>query len=193
MPLINKAVGVIAKRLPKMISPEAHRTIDYATAGGFLLMGVLLWKKNKHASLAAMFCGATGAANALVTSFPGRGARILDFETHGKIDAILAGVAAAVPNIFGFADQPEADPFYMQGVVIGAVTGMTDFADSEAQGRESIQPERATRSQRKRKIFGTLGRAESLADDVQIQDLQIDDLQIHDDEEASVHPSRRVA
>jgi hypothetical protein len=127
MALVNKAVGAVSKRLPKVISPTVHAVIDYATIGTFILMGALFWKNNKRASIAAFACGAAEATNALLTNSPGGVADVMSFETHGKIDAALCGTVACLPNLLGFGSEPEAKHFRLQGIVIAAVTGMTDF------------------------------------------------------------------
>jgi|ERR1700694_230540 len=134
MVLADQAVGVPGKKLPKVISPTVHAVIDYATIGTFILMGALFWKKNKRAAIAAFSCAAAEATTALLTDFPGGVADVISFETHGRIDAALAGATASLPNLLGFASEPEAKHFRIQGLAIGAVTGMTDFT---AQERES--------------------------------------------------------
>jgi hypothetical protein len=127
MPLVNKAVESVANRLPKIISPKAHAVIDYITVGTFVLMGALFWKNSKRAAIAAWCCGAAEATNALLTDFPGGVTDVISFETHGKIDAAMAGTVATLPNLLGFSGEPEAKHFRMEGAMIGAVTGMTKF------------------------------------------------------------------
>ena len=131
MPLVNKAVDAVTNRLPKVISPKVHAIIDYATVGSFILMGALFWKNNKRAAVAAWCCGAMEATNTLLTDFPGGVTDVISFETHGKIDAAMAGTVASLPNLLGFSGEPEAKHFRMQGVMIGAVTGLTNFKGEE--------------------------------------------------------------
>jgi hypothetical protein len=131
MALADQAVGVLSKKLPKVISPTVHAVIDYATIGTFILMGALFWKKNKRASIAAFSCAVAEATTALFTDSPGGVADVISFETHGRIDAALAGATASLPNLLGFASEPEAKHFRIQGLVIGAVTGMTNFTAEE--------------------------------------------------------------
>jgi hypothetical protein len=136
MPLVTKAVGAVTNRLPKVISPKVHAIIDYATLGSFVLMGVLFWRNNKRAAIAALACGAAEATNTLLTDFPGGVTDVLSFQTHGKIDAAMAGTVATLPNLLGFADEPEAKHFRMHGALIAGVTGLTDFGTEE---REEYQ------------------------------------------------------
>lgn len=127
MPLMNQAVEAVAGRLPKVISPRVHAVIDYATAGAFFLMGALFWKNNKRAAVAAICCGVAEATNTMITRYPGGVADVISFETHGKIDAAMAGAVSTMPNLLGFSDEPEAKHFRMQGTMIAGVTAMTDF------------------------------------------------------------------
>ena len=125
--------GVLSKKLPKVISPKVHAIIDYASIGAFVLMGALFWKRNKRASIAAFSCAAAEATTTLLTDFPGGVTDVISFETHGRIDAALAGAAASLPNLLGFAGAPEAKHFRIQGLVIGAVTGMTTPEQQESE------------------------------------------------------------
>src|SRR5215471_8971850 len=118
MPLINKAVETAGKRLPKVILPKAHAIFDYVQLAGFTVMGILFWKKNRRASVAAFCCAAAEATNALLTDYPGGVKDILSFETHGKIDAFMAGAITTLPNLLGFGSEPQAKHFRIRGGVI---------------------------------------------------------------------------
>jgi hypothetical protein len=131
MALAQQAVGVLNKKLPKVISPTVHAVIDYAMVGTFILMGALFWKNNRRASIAAFSCAAVEATTTLLTDFPGGVADVISLETHGRIDGALAGATASLPNLLGFGDDPEAKYFRIQGLAIGAVTGMTEFTAQE--------------------------------------------------------------
>jgi hypothetical protein len=137
MALINQAVDALNlnKKLPKVITPTVHSVIDYAMIGTFILMGALFWKNNRRASIAAFGCAAAETTNVLLTDFPGGITDVISFETHGRIDGALAGATASLPNLLGFGDEPEAKYFRIQGLSIGAVTGMTEFT---AKDRESV-------------------------------------------------------
>lgn len=133
MALMQKGVQVLAERLPKVISPQAHAAIDYATAGAFLLAGALLWRRNKRAALGALACGALEAGTAMLTDYPGGLKPVISFRTHGRIDAGFAGFVATLPTVMAFADEPEAMFFRGQGIALAAVTGMTDFEQGAAE------------------------------------------------------------
>lgn len=121
MPLAQTAANVGAKYLPKIISPRIHALIDYATAGSFLLMGALFWKRNKRAALSSMVCAGTALTHALLTDYPGGAKRVISFQTHGKIDAGIVGLTASLPGMMGFDDEPEERFFAMQALQEAAV------------------------------------------------------------------------
>ena len=129
MPLITKAVETVGNRLPKVISPKVHAVIDYATIGSFILMGALFWKNNKRAAIAAWSCGAAEATNALLTDYPGGVTPVWSFETHGKVDAAMAGAVASLPNLLGFGGESQAKHFRIRGAVIAGVTAITRYKE----------------------------------------------------------------
>jgi hypothetical protein len=141
MSLLHKGVQVAANRLPKVISPKTHAIIDYATAGSFILAGVLLMrKKHKKAAIGALVCGIAEATTAMLTDYPGGVAKLISFPTHGKIDYGKGGLIMAMPNLLGFDDKSPAVFFRMQSLAITAVTGMTDF---ETVSRRDLRGRRA--------------------------------------------------
>jgi hypothetical protein len=127
MALIDSATRLVADRLPKVIDPKTHAVIDYVVAGTFLAMGAFFWKRNKRAAIGALTCGGAAAATSMLTDYPGGVKKYLSFETHGKIDAGLAGLTAMVPNIFAFKDEDEAAFFRTMAVAETVVAGLTDF------------------------------------------------------------------
>jgi hypothetical protein len=58
---------------------------------------------------------------------------LISFETHGRIDGALALATASLPNTLGFNDEPEAQYFRIQGLALGAVTGMTEFIPGQGE------------------------------------------------------------
>lgn len=126
--LFNAGLKAMSNRLPKVISPRSHAILDYATAGMFLVAGVLLWKRSRPAAAAAIAVATEEVATSLLTDYPGGVSRILSFKTHGKLDAALAPVIAALPHIMEFDDdQTAANVFRSGAIAVAAVTGLTDF------------------------------------------------------------------
>src|SRR5215470_8092471 len=124
MPLITKAVETVGNRLPKVISPRAHAFFDYVQIVGFTVTGILFWKKNRRASVASFCCAAAEATNALLTDYPGGATQVWSFETHGKVDAAMAGAVASLPNLLGFGGESQAKHFRIRGAVIAGVTAL---------------------------------------------------------------------
>src|SRR5260370_36224604 len=127
MPMVQKGVAAMSNHMPKMISLKVHAIADYITLGGLVAMGALLWKKNRLASIAALACAGAGAANTLLTDFPGGVAKKIKLPTHGKIDMGLGATCSALPNFMGFEDEPEAKVFRGMGLSITAIGALTDF------------------------------------------------------------------
>lgn len=134
--LMQKGVSLVADRMPKMIGPKTHAIIDHLVSATFVTMGVLFWKRNKRASISCFVCGAATALNSTFTDYPGGIWRKMSFENHGKIDAGLAGMTAALPNLMYFSDEPEARFFHVQGIAETAVTALTDFSSGNNQDFE---------------------------------------------------------
>lgn len=132
MALLDTAVRTAANRMPKVISPKAHAFIDYATAGAFFIAGALMWRRHKRAAISAFICGAAETATAMMTDYPGGVKPVIDFETHGKMDAGLSAITATMPTVMAFGDDPEAMFFRGQAVGMAAVTGLTDFEGSRS-------------------------------------------------------------
>lgn len=139
MALMQKGVQVLTERMPKVISPKTHAIIDYATAGSFFLAGALLWRRNRRAAIGAFLCGAAEAGTAMVTDYPGGVTKAISFQTHGRIDAGMAGLVASIPTFMAFGDEPEAMFFRGEGVAMAAVTGLTDFRQDGRAQYESVR------------------------------------------------------
>jgi hypothetical protein len=127
MAFLDNGVRMLSSRMPKMISPKAHAIIDCATAAAFFGMGAYLWRRNRRAAVASLICAAAEVATAAVTDYPGGLRPYISFEQHGKIDSMISGIVATMPNMLFFANHPSAQFFRGQGVLMAATTGMTDF------------------------------------------------------------------
>jgi hypothetical protein len=114
--------------MPKMIGPGTHAVIDYAVAATFFTAGALFWRRHKRAAISSFVCGAAATANALLTDYPGGVWKKMSFETHGKIDAGLAGLTATMPSAMFFRDDDESRFFVATGIVETAVTALSDFS-----------------------------------------------------------------
>jgi hypothetical protein len=127
MALLQKGVAMAAGRMPKIIRPHAHAVIDYLVAGAFLVTAAAYWRRNKRAAISSLICGGIATTNSVLTDYPGGVWKVISFQTHGKLDAGLATVTAALPRVLAFAGDSEAKFFTLQSIAETAVTAMTDF------------------------------------------------------------------
>lgn len=121
--------------LPLIIGPKTHKLLDYLTTGAFMFAGALFWKNHKRASIGAIVNGAFVLTATLLTDYNGDGSRPLSFETHGDLDVIQAGMAAAVPRVLGFSDEGKAWFFRAQAMNETAVIAMTDYMATTSRHR----------------------------------------------------------
>jgi hypothetical protein len=127
MALMQNGVALAANRMPKMISPRVHAALDYAVAGSFLLMGALLWKRNRRAAIGSLLCGGATAAVSLLTDYPGGVRKVIPYTMHGQIDTGLVALTAAMPRLVSIENDREAKFFARQAVAKTAITAMTNF------------------------------------------------------------------
>jgi len=127
MSLLQKGVAVAAGRMPKVIKPQAHAVIDYLVAGTFFLTAARYWRRSKRAAVSSLICGGITATNSMLTDYPGGIWKLMSFRTHGKLDAGMAALTAAMPRLMAFGEDPESKFFAMQSMAETALTAMTDF------------------------------------------------------------------
>jgi len=101
--------------------------LDYAVAGSFLFMAARLWRRNRRAAVGSLLCGGVVAVNALLTEYPGGVFDVIDYKTHAKVDAALAGLAGVTPRLLGFSAEPEATFFNVEALAQTVATTLTDF------------------------------------------------------------------
>ena len=136
MSLATVALGEAEKRLPKVIDARTHGIIDYCHAAFFFGMAIFCARRNRPAAKAALATGAFILAESLLTDYPMGARKVIPFETHGRMEAALAGSSFALPAWLGFSGTAEAEIFKINGFVEGLVVGMTDW-NSERAGREA--------------------------------------------------------
>jgi hypothetical protein len=143
MPLLNSLAKVVAKSLPRMLSPKAHAVVDYITAGSFLISAGLFWQRNQRAALAALICGSSELAVSLLTDYPGGVTTRISFPRHREIDLGLAAMTATMPEFLAFKDHAERKFFLAQGVLITAVTELTQFPEKARRGEKRLRRRKA--------------------------------------------------
>ncbi len=127
MSLLHKSASMFADRLPKVLGPGVHSVIDYSMAALFFTAGALFWRRHKSAAVSALLCGAGAMLNGLFTDYPGGAVQAISWETHGKIDAGLAGITAAIPRMMGFGEDAQARFFEASAIAETLAAGFTDY------------------------------------------------------------------
>ncbi len=127
MAILDRGVKTLTNRMPKVISPRVHGFIDYGVAAGFFLGAILFWRNHKRAAIASLCCGAAELSTTLVTDFPAGVTDAISFQTHGKIEAGLAGATGIMPTLLMFGSDPQAWFFRAQAMGITGVAGATDW------------------------------------------------------------------
>lgn len=121
--------------VPKYISPRVHSWLDFAVSSYFLGLGVwFAFRGRGRAATAAFVNGAMVAGVSLLTDYRGDGSRPIDFKMHGTLDAVQATMAGLDPLMHGFADEPEAKYFWIQGANELAVIATTDWDAGTREG-----------------------------------------------------------
>jgi hypothetical protein len=131
MPLLNRSVTMVARRMPKVITPRAHAIIDYAVAASFVVAGVNAWRHHKHAAISAFIVAGAKIGLSLMTDYPGGIARVVPFPTHLRFDAGNGGLVSSMPNLMGFGSGWPAWIFRAHGVGIAAVAALTSAGEEE--------------------------------------------------------------
>lgn len=138
MSIATAALVPLERRLPKVINARTHGIIDYCQVAFFFGMAIACRKRNSRAAVAALATGAFILTESLLTDYPLGAAKILPFETHGKLDSALAASSVMVPRILGFEDTPEAAVFKAGAIVEGAIVGMTDWKSGQTGNTETV-------------------------------------------------------
>jgi hypothetical protein len=136
MPLTNSLAKVVAKPLPRMVSPKAHAVADYVTVGAFLTGAGFFWQRSKRAALGALICAGAELAVNLLTDYPGGIKKVISFRTHREIDLGLAAMTATMPEFLAFKDDSERKFFLAQGMLITAASELTQFPKKAARKKE---------------------------------------------------------
>src|SRR5258708_13676069 len=129
MPVLTSVADVLTRKLPKVVSSDAHLAADYFVAGSFLAAGAwFLLRQNRRAALAAWICGGSTLGLALLTSYPGHPKRPIPFHLHGRMEIGLAAMIATIPEFLRFAKDRETGYFLLQAGVLTALSNLSSFA-----------------------------------------------------------------
>ena len=136
MPTINSLAKVVAKPLPRMISPKTQAILDYLRVGSFLGTATWFWRHNKRAAIAALLCGSAKLAVTLLTDNPGGVRKIITPHARREIDLGLAAMVATMPEFFAFKDEPQKKFFLAQGALITIGSELTQYPERSGKRKE---------------------------------------------------------
>ena len=125
MPTLNSLAKLVAKPIPRVVTPKAHAMIDYASVAMFMGAAAWFWRRNRRAARASLMCGSAELALMLLTDYPGGALDLISFRTHRELDYGLAALAAAIPEALAFAGDDETKLFRVQGALITLLGELT--------------------------------------------------------------------
>jgi hypothetical protein len=135
MAMLNKLTKIVAKPIPRVVTPKAHALIDYASIGLFLGSTAWFWRRNRRAAVASLVCGGAELAIMLLTDYPGGAKKFISFRTHREMDYGLAAMVAAMPESLAFADADEKKFFRFQGAAITLLGELTQTSPARSARR----------------------------------------------------------
>lgn len=131
MPMARRIANAV-ESFPKIIDPRTHAALDYFTAAAFFIVGGLFWGRNRRAAATALINGKMVLGMSLLTDYDGDRRRPISFSVHGKLDVVQAGLAATLPAILGFGDEPGALFFRMQAMNELMVVALTHWESKKS-------------------------------------------------------------
>jgi len=136
MPAITSIARVVAKPVPRMISPRVQAILDYVLVGSFLGTASWFWRRNKRAALAALLCGSAKLAVTMLTDSPGGLRKVIQPHARREVDLGLAAMVATMPEFFAFKDEPEKKFFLVQGALIAVGSELTQYPERSSSRKE---------------------------------------------------------
>ena len=131
MPVVLSAADVVTRKLPDVISSDAHLAADCVLALCFALAGAAFWRRAKEPALAAWVCGGSLLGLTLLTTYPGRRAKSIHFARHIDIESEMADLLAILPKILRIEKHPRRHFFTLMSATLNTVANLTDFAESD--------------------------------------------------------------
>lgn len=125
MPVLNSLTKMVAKPIPRVVTPKAHAMIDYASVGLFLGSAAWFWRRNKRAAVASLISGGAELAVMLLTDYPGGVKKFISFNKHREMDYGLAAMVATMPESLAFRGEDETKFFRVQGALITLLGELT--------------------------------------------------------------------
>lgn len=129
MTVLTSATDFATRRFPKLLNADAHHAVDYLLVGSFTAAGAWFFRRNRRAALAAWISGASLLGLTMLTSYPGKHRRHLDFPLHGKIETGMAAMVAAMPEFMHLEDDKERHYFTMKAGLMTILSNLTAFSN----------------------------------------------------------------
>jgi len=129
---------MIAKPLPRVLSPRAHAAADCLRIGIYLAGAGWFWKRNRRAAVAALACAGAETALVLLTDYDGRSGKEISFRSHRSLDLGLASMAAAMPGLLSFEREPARKLFLAQGALSTGIIELTQFGERNGSSRRRV-------------------------------------------------------
>ena len=127
MPLLTKTTDFATRRLPKVISPGAHKVADYAMMSGFALAGLVYWKRDRRAAIASLLCGGSMLALTLATQYDGERGHRMSFSEHRRTELGMAAAFSLIPKVLQTGKMAKTH-FLVQAAALTAIGNMTSAA-----------------------------------------------------------------
>jgi hypothetical protein len=135
MPVLTSAVDVATRKLPKLLSPDAHHVADYLLAGSFIAAGAWFWRRNRRAAMASWISAGSLLGLSMLTSYPGKNRRYLPFPVHGKIETGMAAMVAAMPELLRLEDDNQRHFFAVKAGLLTVISNLTAFSERPSRTR----------------------------------------------------------
>lgn len=132
MAILKSAADVATRRLPKLLTAEAHQAADYVLVGSFAAAGAWFWRRNRRAALASWISGGSLLGLTLLTSYPGKSRRYLAFPLHGKMETGMAAMVAAMPEFLRLEDDKERHFFTIKAGILTVISNLTAFSEKSS-------------------------------------------------------------
>jgi hypothetical protein len=135
MPVLTSAADVLTRKLPKLVSQDAHLALDYAIAGSLFAAGAWYWRRDRKAAFGSAICGASTLGLALLSSRPAGAKCAISFPVHRKLENGLSAMIATMPEFLHLENGRGRKPFLITAGVLTVLSNLTEF-----------EPRRASRS-----------------------------------------------
>ena len=126
MPVLNSTADAITRKLPKVVSADMHLAADYLVTGALAAAGAWFWRRDRRTAVATWATGGALLGLTLLTSYPGRRRKAVDFPVHGKIEMGMAAMLATLPEFLRLTNS-ERKFFTLQAGILTAVSNLTHF------------------------------------------------------------------